>query len=350
MYSIIKNTVLEIDKFMNILIVGAGVAGLTLASVLEQHDISFDIIEKQSTINASSYCFGLHSSGISLLNEMNLLGNNELLGNNINSFIQYDHHNKVLEEMHSETWGEVVRRHDLVRKLSTNIHQPIQYDTTIQHINQNHNGVFVTLKDQRVTHYDLVVGADGVFSNVRSCIAPSYHPEFTGFVSANFWLTSDQLQTSHTITRYSLPHNRGMYIYKYAKNSHSIALLITTNDEANHVSQADIIEMFTGYNNDIDTICNILKSVSDQAYITSIYQNKLSSWYKDHVVVIGDAAHAIHPSTGIGATLAIEDGVALGLLLITDTVDSALRRFEKGRIIEITKKQQNAMREATRYS
>ncbi|MBV8660455.1 MAG: FAD-dependent monooxygenase [Burkholderiales bacterium] len=53
------------------------------------------------------------------------------------------------------------------------------------------------------------------------------------------------------------------------------------------------------------------------------------TWHRDGMIIIGDAAHATSPSSGQGASMAIEDAVALAICLRDGAdVEAAFARFE----------------------
>lgn len=55
-------------------------------------------------------------------------------------------------------------------------------------------------------------------------------------------------------------------------------------------------------------------------------------WRRGSTVIVGDAAHAASPSSGQGASMALEDGLALGMLVASSPdVPTALARFESVR-------------------
>jgi 2-polyprenyl-6-methoxyphenol hydroxylase-like FAD-dependent oxidoreductase len=55
-------------------------------------------------------------------------------------------------------------------------------------------------------------------------------------------------------------------------------------------------------------------------------------WQRDGMVILGDAAHAAAPSSGQGASMAIEDGVTLALCLrAANSVEAALADYERRR-------------------
>ncbi|UZF59371.1 FAD-dependent monooxygenase (plasmid) [Gordonia polyisoprenivorans] len=54
----------------------------------------------------------------------------------------------------------------------------------------------------------------------------------------------------------------------------------------------------------------------------------MPSWHRDQMVIIGDASHAISPTSGQGASLAIEDAVQLARALRDLPITDALNAFE----------------------
>jgi 2-polyprenyl-6-methoxyphenol hydroxylase-like FAD-dependent oxidoreductase len=55
-------------------------------------------------------------------------------------------------------------------------------------------------------------------------------------------------------------------------------------------------------------------------------------WHRDHMVIIGDAAHATSPAAGQGASMAVEDAVTVARALRdAPDVPAALRRYEAER-------------------
>jgi 2-polyprenyl-6-methoxyphenol hydroxylase-like FAD-dependent oxidoreductase len=62
------------------------------------------------------------------------------------------------------------------------------------------------------------------------------------------------------------------------------------------------------------------------------YRDPISGWGRGAVTLLGDAAHPVLPHTAQGAALALEDAVALGLVLApAGAVEAALRRYEQVR-------------------
>lgn len=53
----------------------------------------------------------------------------------------------------------------------------------------------------------------------------------------------------------------------------------------------------------------------DQAKLLTVQLNRLTTWWRDGLICIGDAAHAMSPVGGIGINLAIQDAVATARIL-----------------------------------
>jgi 2-polyprenyl-6-methoxyphenol hydroxylase-like FAD-dependent oxidoreductase len=72
---------------------------------------------------------------------------------------------------------------------------------------------------------------------------------------------------------------------------------------------------------------------ADRVLVTNAYDlADVRVWHRDRAVIIGDAAHAASPATGQGASMAMEDAVALaGAIRDEDGIDAALAGYEERR-------------------
>lgn len=72
---------------------------------------------------------------------------------------------------------------------------------------------------------------------------------------------------------------------------------------------------------------------ADRVLVTNAYDlANVRRWHRDHTMIIGDAAHAASPATGQGASMALEDAVALAeAIRDEDRIDAALAAYEERR-------------------
>jgi FAD-dependent urate hydroxylase len=92
--------------------------------------------------------------------------------------------------------------------------------------------------------------------------------------------------------------------------------------------RAQLLELFA---RDRGPMAAIIRSTPDEHFARAWPTYDLPTvrtWSRDRMIVIGDAAHATSPSSGQGASMAIEDGVELARCLRDLPVDAAFRAFE----------------------
>lgn len=215
----------------------------------------------------------------------------------------------------------------------------VRLGVTAAEIEDDGEGVDVRLSDGSAGRFDIVVGADGVYSQTRSAIMPDApQPQFTGQAvwRYNFPRPAD-LDALHV---YNGPIGVGvvpisetlMYMY------------VTTPEPGNpRYPQDKLAETMRGK---LDGAAPQIRALAEQ--ITDddgVVYRPLEAlmlyrdWHAGRVVLLGDAVHATTPHLGQGAGLAIEDSMVLAEELKRhDTPEAAFRtyrdrRFERCRYI-----------------
>lgn len=80
---------------------------------------------------------------------------------------------------------------------------------------------------------------------------------------------------------------------------------------------AEVVESITGW---------------DQVKLLTVQVNRLSQWWQDGLLCIGDAAHAMSPAFGVGINYAIQDAVAAANLLVDDLRAGSVSTDELARV------------------
>jgi len=181
------------DQIKRVLIVGAGMAGLTLAISLKRQGVNFDIVERQPT-------WPTHGAGIYLLgNAMRALGSldlaDEVKRNGtpiLSQTLLTDRGRKVATIDTASVWGNCgpcigIRRADLQATLIKALgDSEVRFSSTVEAISQRDQVAAVEFNDGTRRDYDLVVGADGIRSSVRKLIFGNTEPRFCGQVGWRF--------------------------------------------------------------------------------------------------------------------------------------------------------------------
>ena len=213
----------------------------------------------------------------------------------------------------------------------------IEFAQKVVHLNTNN--ITITLADGRTLKADLIVGADGIHSRVRSSI-----PELEEFVPRkgdNFCyraLIPREKMLEHPLTSALMDdHNQqawagqGKHIigYPIAKGQfYNLVLMVPDQGEAplgRYNEPADVDEMREAFGDYHDTAKATLNAVESCTKWAIAELPPLPTWLSQNgrVVLVGDACHAMTPHAASGAMASLEDAEVLGLCLATcrDTED-----------------------------
>lgn len=201
-------------------------------------------------------------------------------------------------------------------------------------IDQDAEGVEVGFSDGRRQRYDLVIGADGLYSKVREAVFPlAPQPQYTG--QAVWRAVLPRPPEIETATMWMGPR------IKPGVNPVSrteMYLFVTEPRPTNeHVDPATFAAHLRGLLADFPapTLQAIREQIGPDSQIVFRPLEALlmpRPWFSGRVVLIGDTVHATTPHLASGACIGIEDALVLAEELgRTDTLDDALAAFEARR-------------------
>jgi 2-polyprenyl-6-methoxyphenol hydroxylase-like FAD-dependent oxidoreductase len=334
-------------------IAGAGIAGLATAILLAEDGVEVDVYEVKPELSALG-------SGITLQ------------GNALRSFARLG----IWDEVKAACWASDLLglrapgpdatviavipdaktggadfpaaagmyRPDLARIMldrATALGARVHYGTVVDALDQDADGVDVTLSDGTTSRVDLLVGADGVHSSVRSMIGIDVKPEPTGM---GIWraFVPRPAEVTHTDLYYGGP----MYIAGYCPTSDDMmyAYLVEDKQDRSGVSPEQAVEIMRessrAYGGPWNAIRESLGSDSRVNYTWFTSHLVDGPWNRGRVVLVGDAAHSCPPTIAQGGAQAAEDALVLcDILSRAETVDDAVwaefteRRLERARTI-----------------
>ena len=200
------------------------------------------------------------------------------------------------------------------------------------------NGDSATLKFENgvTVNADLVVGADGIRSQVRKHLFSDKAPVFAGEhayravipASATFGIVDDgnlRMYVGRGTKIYLLP------LLHRKEVSFDITCLSTDATPAPAFNRDTLIDMVASFDERLVAITNGLDVA--QVNLRAVYDiDPVPTWHSDAVVLIGDAAHAMLHHQGQGANSAVLDAGALAdALADAASVPAALAQFQAGR-------------------
>jgi 2-polyprenyl-6-methoxyphenol hydroxylase-like FAD-dependent oxidoreductase len=334
---------------MKILIVGGGIGGLTSAIALCRKGFTVEVIERDP--DWSVYGVGIIQQGnvVRAMTELGLIDDYLEAGfgfDRVQVFIPTgqcvaDIPTPRLVDGYPGNVG-IGRRalHKVLGDRAQGAGATVRLGVTLSELNDDGTGVAVQFSDGSTGRYDLVIGADGLYSQTREMIFPDApKPQFTGqsVWRYNFARTADviALQAYEGETGIGLVplSEELMYMYvttpepgnpRYAKDD----LAATMRRKIAGVPSPAIKALIDQITKDDEVVYKPLEWMFLEG-----------AWHKGRVVLLGDAVHATTPHLGQGAGMAIEDGLVLAEeLVVADAIEPALqayrsRRFERCRYI-----------------
>jgi 2-polyprenyl-6-methoxyphenol hydroxylase-like FAD-dependent oxidoreductase len=199
----------------------------------------------------------------------------------------------------------------------------------------------VALEPEKVGSFDLLVAADGIGSTVRRTFFPHHpQPRYTGQLGTGGFVPAEIADTEGVMR---MTFGRGAF-FGYIKAARRPVYWFNSfsadsNWQMPNDPRAFARELRVMHAGDPDPNIRILSQVEAVAQAYPIYEMPpLPQWSRDRVVLIGDAAHAIGPHSGQGASLAIEDAVVLAACLTGSSgTASGLALFERLRKRRVAK-------------
>lgn len=243
-----------------------------------------------------------------------------------------------------------IRRADLyaaLRAIAVERGIPIDYDRRLTGYTEHPEGVTASFADGSTASGDLLVGADGLRSRTRELLNPDGPaPTYLGLLNAGGF-------TDHPVDA-DLDPTPGLMHMAFGRRAFfgwSVASDGRVWWFANPPSKqparpadftpsswrAYLIDLFA---DDAFPAAAIIRAtdVAIGPWNTDDLR-RVPVWHSDRVVLAGDAAHAVAPSSGQGASMAIEDAVVLGRCLTDrpDDLPGALAAYEQTRRARVQK-------------
>jgi 2-polyprenyl-6-methoxyphenol hydroxylase-like FAD-dependent oxidoreductase len=326
----------------NVLIIGGGVSGMSLAICLRRIGIDVDLIEKDSEWRAAGAGLSLNGASLAAFGRVGVLERMEAEGHSHAGFELYDIEGTLLHralpppDPSGLPSGGGILRPVLHRILADGMRSAgarVRLGVAVESLRAEESGVLVRSTDGEERRYELVVGADGLHSRLRELVFPQApKPRFTG---QGCW-------------RAVFPRPAGLdCVQMYMDERHKAGLNPVSRDEMymfllEHVPdnprmpEAQWPELLAERLAPFGGIWRGLRAgLGAQSRINYRPLEVLllpSPWYRGRVVLIGDAAHATTPHAAYGCGLAVEDAIVLAEELErASSLEAALGRFMQRR-------------------
>ena len=303
---------------MRVLIVGAGIAGLSLAAMLRLRGIEPLLIERATPEEDAGYVIGLWPIGTRVLHGLNLYEEfvrealpmrTYRLCNGASDLIKEFSFERIAAEF---GYIGLVERQLFMRLLQSRVSPAsIRWGVTVEALAQSQDEVHVTLTDGTSHSCDLVVGSDGIHSRVRDLIEGPMPHWNTNWGLWGWWIDAG-LIPDRAVSEYWYA-GRFLGIYPALRRASVFAgapLALCNPREATNRSRR-IQDLFAPLRKRIPQIFDSLPEDSQPLYFWDLHDTRAAKWATDRVVLLGDSAAAFLPTAGIGASMALESSAVL---------------------------------------
>jgi 2-polyprenyl-6-methoxyphenol hydroxylase-like FAD-dependent oxidoreductase len=330
------------------LVIGGGIGGLTAAIALRRKGIAVDVIERDP--NWSVYGVGIiqQANVVRAVAELGILDDYVDAGfpfSEIEIYIPSGQRvarfpTPRLTQDYPANVG--IGRRALQKVLGDRTiaaGATLRLGVTATALDDDGDGVNVTLSDGTSGRWDIVVGADGLYSETRRMILPDApEPKFVG----------------QSVWRYNFPRPADMDTLRIFEGPKGIGLVplsedlmylfVTTPEPGNprYLRDGLAASMRDKLAGSAPAIAALAEQITDDDAVVYKPLETLflrGDWHKGRIVLLGDAVHATTPHLGQGAGMAIEDSLVLAdELARADAPETAFkayrdRRFERCRYI-----------------
>jgi 2-polyprenyl-6-methoxyphenol hydroxylase-like FAD-dependent oxidoreductase len=302
----------------NVLISGASIAGPALAYWLRRHGFSPTVVERAPALRDGGYKVDVRGVAVGVLAKMGILAEVAAAGTDMQGGSMVDAAGKTVVTMPGDVFGfrnpgdlEILRS-ELAKILYARTRDDAEYvfGDSITAVTQTDDGAEVEFERGAPRRFDLVIGADGLHSNVRGlCFGDEarYGRELGNHIC--IFTVPNHLK----IDRWELIHRapgKVVNVYSARGDRDAKALFIFSAPPLGHLrgdvaaQQRTLAEVYAGVGWETPRLLAAMADAPD-FYFDSMTQIVMPRWSDRRVALLGDAAYCPSPASGQGTSLAL---------------------------------------------
>jgi 2-polyprenyl-6-methoxyphenol hydroxylase-like FAD-dependent oxidoreductase len=336
------------------LIIGGGIAGAAAALALQKAGIAPVVYEAHPTsAEGIGAFFTLATNGVDALRTLGAEQPAIAIGFPTTAIVLWNGAGKrlgaaaVSMTLEDDTTGHTLRRADLYQALHDQVTSRgirIEHGKRLVAAENVDSGVRAQFADGSDATGDIAIGCDGIHSTVRRIIdARAPAPAYAGLINLGGYVRGVPVDADPG-TYHMIFGKRAFFGFALAPDGEVWWFAnVPQSDEpargalAGRDTEAWRRQLLALFADDAGPATRLIQATSHPLAAGLIHtMPHLPIWHTDRLIVVGDAAHAPSPTSGQGASLAIEDAVQLGKCLREcPTADQAFATFEQARRLRV---------------
>lgn len=336
-----------------VVIVGGGIAGSALSIALARHGIKTTLIEREARWTPLSSGLFIYSNGLLALDRLGVLDDIRRSG-----WVSPDGGNlyltaggeKITRTIYPQIGDRIpaivgMRRVELHRVLAGTLEKlgaTVRLGVSVTKIDDadSTRPVTLTLSDGSTLACDVLVGADGIRSQIRTHLFGALEPTYTGF---GVWRSMHKKPASIIMKIMMMGVGTRLGIMPISNDA--LYMFGTTREPGKpfyprETWAAEMRAKFAAFKGPAEALLAEITQ-PEQVFYTAVEEVHLPlPWSRGRVVLIGDAAHSSSPFMGQGGAMALEDAVLLAEMLdgasdVPATLSAfGQRRFERCKFVQ----------------
>lgn len=307
-------------QHQKILIVGGGIGGLTAAIALGKYGHRLTIVEKDPSWAVYGVGIIQQSNVVRAMSQLGIIDDYLEAGfgfNAVEIFLPSGVNvakvpgHKLVEGLPANVGIGRRALHDVLGRRAIQAGAEVRLGIEVERLVDTPDGVDVSFSNGTEEHFDLVIGADGLYSKTRlQLFEDAPQPEFTG----------------QSVWRYNFPRPAGLECLQAYEGPMGVGLVplsdtlmymfVTTPEPGNprypvKGLAAAMRAKLEGAAPQIKALADEIVNDEEVVYKPLEWIFLEGAWHKGRTVLLGDAVHATTPHLGQGAGMAIEDALVL---------------------------------------
>lgn len=333
-----------------IVIIGAGIGGLTLALALHQRGFQPRIYERAPVLGEVGAGLTLWPNATRVLASIGLYDELERIGEEpIHQMIRNGETGEIMRKFERKsmmrgTYGapllQIHRRdlHDmLVRALEDRAPGSVQLGMELSSIEPDPVRPVAVFADGTRVEADLIVGCDGIRSRVRSALFGEEQPRFTQIVAWRGLVPMEQVPQELREEPVGIHIGHGCHVAHYPVRQETLLnflgfAVVDGWEEEGWAIPSTVAEMDARFASFHPTVRAAMAATPEGGLFKwgLFDRDVLPQWTRGAVTLLGDAAHPMLPFLGQGAGMVIEDAIVLARLLERGgDLPALLNRYEE---------------------
>ena len=336
---------------LDVLIIGAGIGGLTLAHALTQRGKKVRVLESAPALENVGAGIQIPPNAVKVLRALGLekaVTANAFQPRAIEARMGRSGRpvfNIPLAEEAKKRWGAPylhIHRADYIKALSEGLPEDtIELNARVKSYQHAADDVSVTLVNEREFSAQYLIGADGIRSVIRGQMLGLDAPKFTGNMAWRAVVPSERLGSlvpNPTACAWFGP-NRHAVTYRLGAQGQRVNFVGVVEQESWQEEgwslQGDKDEALKDFAGWHPVIHNLLENADELHRWALFDRTPLEKWVDGRVALMGDAAHPMLPFLAQGAAMAVEDAWVLADVISSGQDLSTYQKLRRSRTSKV---------------